>query len=197
MGCAEKKNLAHNTATRCSPLRTMSHQALVVIAAKDYQDLELDGTLKGLKNHGFEPVLASSTSGECKGQLGGSQQVNLALKDVNVRDYDRVAFIGGSGAKALSDDAQAQRVAREFFQDGKVVGAICHGPLVLAKAGVLQDQKSTVYTPEDASTVKTLEKHGARYVGDKLVVCGRIVTAMDPTAADEFGEKLATLRGAA
>jgi len=46
----------------------------------------------------------------------------LALKDVDTSKFDRVAFIGGPGAKQLSDDADAQRVAREFNDANKVVG---------------------------------------------------------------------------
>ena len=64
---------------------------------------------------------------------------------------------------------------------------------MLAKAGVLQNRAATVWVPADKETVKCIEAHGARFTNEKNTVCGNVVTAMDPSAAEQFGETMGTL----
>src|SRR3989338_2226160 len=118
-------------------------KALIIIAQQGYQDIELEGTRKGLLDAGFEVVLASTTPGVCTGKYGGTEQAAVAMKDVNVADYDRVAFIGGPGAFALRDNTDAWAVARATVAAGKPLRAICIAPMILAAAGVLQGKKAT------------------------------------------------------
>src|SRR4051812_27587475 len=112
-------------------------KALIAIAQKGFQEVELKGTRDGLVEAKFEVILASSEIGECIGKFGGREQASVAMRDVVVTDYDRIAFIGGPGANNLWKDRDATRLAREFFEAGKVTSAICIAPKILAAAGVL------------------------------------------------------------
>ena len=69
-------------------------KALVIIAQEGFQDKELEGTRKGLADAGFEIVLASTSAGECHGKFGGVEHAKITLTNVNIGDYDRVAYIG-------------------------------------------------------------------------------------------------------
>ena len=115
----------------------------------------------------------------------------MALRDVDVSDYDRVAFIGGSGAGALASDSDALHLAQETARAGKPLGAICIAPTILAKARVLSGKKATVWD-SGGEQAALLEKYGAEYTGELVTVDGLIVTANGPLAAEEFGKTLAS-----
>lgn len=170
----------------------MPGRALVIIAQKGFQDIELKGARDGLTEARYVVTLASTEIGPCTGKYGGSEQATIALRDADVRGYDKVVFIGGPGAFALKDDQSALRLAREAVQNGKVLGAICIAPTILAEAGVLKGKRATVATPDNTQQ-KLLADRGATYTGDPVTVDGRIVTANGPDAAVEFGKTLASV----
>ena len=167
-------------------------RALVVIAPDKFQDAELRGTLQALERHHFSVTLASSKAGKCSGALGGSAVAEVALKDVDTTEFDRVSFTGGPGTPALQHDPDAHRVAKEFASAGKVVGAICLGPTILAEAGVLRGHEATVWTSADQKQAKLLEHFGATFTGKPVTVSGAIVTGNGPSAAEAYGEAFAT-----
>lgn len=165
-------------------------KALVIIAQSGYQDIEYAGTRKGLDSADYDVTVASTEEGVCHGKLGGSEDATIALRDVKAADYDIVAFIGGPGATPLADNREAQRIAREAVDQGKRLGAICIAPTILAKAGVLQGKKATVW---DSGGVQAqlLTSCGATYTEQAVTVDGLIITANGPAAAEEFGKRLA------
>ena len=168
--------------------------AVVVVAPRGYQDLELKGALGALEEQGYGAVLASNEVGQCTGALGGTVQAELALRGVKVHEFDRVAFIGGPGSRVLFEDADAHRVAREFASAGKVVGAICLAPTILAVAGVLKGHRATVWTSADQKQARVLESHGATYTGEPVTVSGQFVTANGPSVSARWGEAFAKLQ---
>ena len=166
--------------------------ALVIIAPAGFQDHELKGTRDGLMTGGFEVVLGSTIVGECTGKLGGKEVAEVALADVNIADYDRVAFIGGPGAHALWDDADALRIAREAVEAEKPLGAICIAPGILAKAGVLKGKRATIWN-EDGGQRVVMQEAGATFTDESVTRDGLIVTANGPAAAGEFGRAFAAV----
>ena len=166
-------------------------KALIIIAHEGYQDMEYAGTRKGLKDGGYEITIASTDVGTCSGGYGGTEEATVALRDVDVSIFDKVAFIGGPGAAALADNDDAKRIARETLEKGKKLGAICVAPTILARAGVLKGKKATVF--ENDRNKGILAEEGVQYMGDGVTVDGDIVTASGPPVAEEFGGKLASL----
>ena len=166
--------------------------ALLIIAQDGYQDYELEGTRAGLVEAGFTIVIGSLTVGPCKGKLGGSEQADVALADVDVSDYDRIAFIGGPGMAVYTEEPEALRVAHDAARSGMPLGAICIAPTVLAKARVLGGKQATVWDSAGEQQA-LLEQYDAIYTGDDVTVDGNIVTANGPPAAEEFGRTLASM----
>ena len=169
----------------------MGH-ALIVIAHEGFQDQEYAGTRKGLEDASYTITVASTEAGECIGKFGRKEEAALALRDVDVQDFDKVAFIGGPGAAALADDEDAKRIARETTKQGKVLGAICIAPTILARAGVLKGKRATVWG-NGGEEAALLTEEGAIYTGEDVTVDGKIVTGNGPGAAEEFGRILAEL----
>ena len=167
-------------------------KALLIIAKKGFQDVELDGTRKELVDAGFDVILASTEAGECSGKFGAQEKASVALKDVNVMDYDRIGYIGGPGAANLWQNAEAKRIAQETVRAKKPLGAICIAPKILAAAEVLAGKKATVWN-DDGDQAGFLALHDVEYTGEPVTVDGLIVTGNGPAAAAEFGRTFANL----
>lgn len=168
-------------------------QTLLIIAQDGYQDREYTDTRAALESADCEIIVASTSVGECRGKLGGTEQAVLALNDVRVSDYDRIVFIGGPGAAAFASDPEALRIAHEAARANVPLGAICIAPIILAKARVLEGKKATVWNG-DGKQSELFEQYGIHYTGDSVTVDGAIVTGNGPDAAQEFGRTLAALR---
>lgn len=165
------------------------NRVLLVIAPRNFRDEEYFETRHILEAAGYKVDVASTQTGPVRGSQGGWTNAELLLAQARVADYDAVVFIGGWGALVLHDDLTAQRLAKQAFEQGRVVGAICVAPVVLAKAGLLAGKKATCY-PSEASK---LRQAGANYTGELVEVQGRIITGSGPEAASEFGRRLVGL----
>ncbi|MBI3618425.1 DJ-1/PfpI family protein, partial [Candidatus Peregrinibacteria bacterium] len=161
-------------------------------AQNGFQDIELEGTRRGLLDAGFDIALASHDASECIGKFGAKERAKLSLRDVHVKDFDRIAFIGGPGARTLIDSKNAHRIARETVEAKKPLGAICIAPMILASAGVLRGKHATVWN-EDGGQAGFLRAQGAVYEARSVVRDGLILTANGPAASEEFGHAFAML----
>ncbi len=166
--------------------------ALIILARKGYQDLEFAGTKKGLAEAGFAIVIAAQETGTCFGKFGGTQEASVALQDIDISQYNRIAFIGGPGAGALAEDPVALKIANEAYRANMPLGAICIAPIILAKARVLNGKRATVWDA-GGEQIALLEQYGATYTGERVTVDGNIVTGNGPEAAEEFGRTFAAL----
>jgi protease I len=167
--------------------------ALLILAQQGFQDLEYMGTRKGLEDAGFAVVIGSKAKGACTGKFSADVNATVALKDIVVENYDRIAFIGGPGAFAYASDADALKIANDTARAGIPLGAICIAPTILAKARVLDGKKATVWDDGEGTQIEFLEKMGATYTGDTVTVDGLIVTGNGPEAAEEFGKAFAAV----
>lgn len=173
----------------------LSHRrALIIIAYEDYNEREFAVTRDFLGMFGAETVVASYGLGTATGRDGGSAEVDCLLSDVKPDDFDAIIFIGGVGSVALQNNDDAHRIARGALSNGKIVGAICIAPIILAKAGVLSGRSATVWTDSaDSHPAEELVRAKAKYVDEDVVVDGRLVTANGPDSAEKFARSIAAL----
>lgn len=164
---------------------------LLIIAPVGFQDHELADTRKSLEEAGFQVMLGSTRVGPCTGKFGSTEQATVALEDCRVADYDRVAFIGGPGAESLIDDPAAHAIAQATIAAGKVLGAICIAPLILAKAGVLKGKRATVWD-SGGEQIALIQEYGAIYSEEDVTVDRLIVTGNGPQAASAFAGAFAS-----
>lgn len=77
---------------------------------------------------------------------GIKYQADYRLKDIDPNDYDGVYIPGGTeGAESLRDNEKVIEIVKDFNKKGKLIAAICAGPIVLDKAGVLEDKKQLLF----------------------------------------------------
>lgn len=164
-----------------------SKKVAMIIAPKDFRDEEYFQPKVMLQAQGVEiHTIADSKEEEATGMKNGKAKIDTSLDKASAAKYDGVVFIGGLGASKYFNNKKALALAKEAAKTGKVIGAICIAPSILANAGVLSGKKATCFSSEK----KNLKSKGAQVVNKPVVVDGKIVTAQDPEAAMEFGKKL-------
>lgn len=162
-------------------------RVVLIIAHKDFRDEEYNEPRAVLESRGFQVTVASSSLETATGMLGAQVKPDILVNDIVVNDYAAIVFVGGVGAAEYWDNPTAHRIAQEAVAQGKVLAAICIAPVTLAKAGVLQGKRATVF----ASATSKVQAGGATCTGESVVRDGLIITANGPGAARQFGETIA------
>ncbi|MDD4409263.1 MAG: DJ-1/PfpI family protein [Candidatus Pacebacteria bacterium] len=162
-----------------------------IIANKDFRDEEYFITKEVLENHGIKVDTYSNAIGLALGRFGGEVKVREVVESIDVDDYSGIVFIGGSGAlKRLDNDISYGLISR-FNEEGKVIGAICISPVILANSGILEGKKATVwYSDMDKGAIKILGRRGAEFIDEPVVSDCNIITARDFEASSSFGSAI-------
>jgi protease I len=160
-------------------------RALIVIY-RNFEETEYGIPRAFLEELGVTVTVASLTSELVVGYQGKTVQPDVTLSTVRGDDYDVVIFPGG---EVDTDDPEAHRVVREAIAAGRLVAAICAGPLSLAKAGVLEGKRAT------AAHLYTLPELGAIYTGNTVERDGLLITAKSPGDSRRFVEAIAAALG--
>ena len=163
---------------------------LVSDKGTDYR--ELVEPLKAVEEAGAEGVLLSSKAGTVKTKRkdsteSGDIQVQHTYADASSSEYAAVVIPGGTvGADRMRMDADAVAFVKGFFEAGKPVASICHGPWVLVEAGVLDGRKLTSYE----SLATDIRNAGGEWVDEEVVVDRGLVTSRGPDDLPAFSRKL-------
>ena len=163
-------------------------KVVMIIAPQKFRDEELLHSKAVLEKNGAIVKVASLKKATAIGMLGARVMPDLPLSAVRAEEYDAVVFIGGIGAEVYFNNPMAIGLAQKAYNLGKVVGAICIAPSILAIAGLLNGKRATVWNGQ--KYIDILRKHGAIYTGEPVTVDGGIVTANGPQSARKFGETL-------
>lgn len=102
--------------------------------------------------------------------------LNAAFAEVDPALYDALVVPGGRAPEYLRLDAAVLAMVRHFFEAGKPVAAICHGPQLLAAAGVIEGRTLSAY-PACAPEVRLAGGTFADIPVDSAVTDGNLVTA--------------------
>jgi len=164
---------------------------LMVVASRDFRDEEYSEPRGLFEAAGCTVVTASSVTGPIKGALGSWITVDRALAGCRAVDFDAVVFVGGYGALEYADSNTAHRLCRETLDRRRVLAALCVAPVILARAGVLENRRATCF-PDQNDAIESL---GAVLTGEAVTVDGRIVTADGPLHAREFAQAVLAALG--
>lgn len=100
-------------------------------------------------------------------------------------EYDLVVIPGGiPGATNLRDDERVIKFVKNQNKEGKLIGAICAGPIVLGRAGITERKSMTSYPGYED------ELPNCEYLEEAVVVDGNIITSRGPATAMAFSYKL-------
>jgi protease I len=164
---------------------------IAFLATDMFEEVELTEPWKALEQEGAELELVSLEEGEIQGfnhyDKAGSFKVDKTVEEAGASDYDGLVLPGGVGnPDTLRADENAVHFVREFFEQGKPVGAICHGPWTLVEAGVVRDRTLTSF----ASLQTDIRNAGGNWVDEEVHVDQGLVTSRKPDDLPAFNKKL-------
>ncbi|TWT19267.1 type 1 glutamine amidotransferase [Luteimonas marina] len=172
----------------------MSHltgKRVAILVADGFEQSELLEPLRALREHEAGVDVVSPENGKVQGfehfDKGEQVPVDVQLADADAANYDALVIPGGLfNPDKLRVDEKALAITRAFFEAGKPVAAICHGPWVLANADVLEGRTVTSVP----NIRRDLENAGAKWVDEDVVVDQGLVTSRTPKDLPAFCAKL-------
>ncbi|MFO7923262.1 MAG: type 1 glutamine amidotransferase domain-containing protein [Bacteroidales bacterium] len=150
---------------------------IAVLVTEGFHDGEAYMPMGYLVNKGFDVTVIGPEAGRVKAYNSDFEIViEWAVSDVSVDNFDALILPGGRAPAALREDPEVVAFVTEFFETGKPVAAICHGPQVLATAGVLEGMTCSGV----GSIQEELEAAGATYLDEALVIDDNLITSRVP-----------------
>jgi len=172
----------------------VSDARVLIVATDGFEEWELFGPRQILQERGAEVVLASLKRDPIQATVhdkpGKSIQPDLTIEQANADDFDALILPGGvSNPDQLRLHGDVIALIRLFAEQGKPVGAICHGPWLLVEADLLRDRTATSWP-----SIRTdLRNAGATVVDEAAVTDGNIVTSRNPDDVEAFTNALIDL----
>jgi protease I len=170
----------------------LNGKKVAILATDGFEQDELLSPLEALRDAGADvQVVSPSEESKIKGwkhtDWGKKVKVDLPLNEANGEEFDALVLPGGvMNPDHLRRDPLVLEFVKSFFNSGKPVGAICHGPWTLIDAGVVRGRKMTSY-----ETIQTdLKNAGANWVDEQVVVDNGLVTSRKPDDLPAFNAKL-------
>jgi protease I len=162
-----------------------------LVAGEGVEQVELTEPWKAVEAAGAQPELISLEKGKVQAfnhlDKGDQFDVDATVADADASAYDGLVLPGGvANPDFLRMDEDAVRFARSFFEAGKPVGVICHGPWTLVEAGVLRGRTITSWP----SLRTDIENAGGKWVDEEVVVDNGLVSSRRPDDLPAFCAKI-------
>jgi protease I len=164
---------------------------IAIVATDGFEQVELTEPRKALEAAGAKVDIISPKAGEIKGwkftDWGDRTKVDKTLDDAKPAEYDGLVLPGGQiNPDKLRIEPKAVAFVTEFFNSGKPIGAICHGPWMLVEAGVVKKKTLTSWP-----SVRTdIRNAGGHWVDEEVVTDGNLTTSRKPDDIPAFNKRL-------
>ena len=161
-----------------------------LVANEGVEQVELTQPWEAVESAGGEPVLIAPEAGEVQGMnhldKADTFEATQAVADVDAGDYDGLVLPGGvANPDILRTVPEAVEFTRAFFEAGKPVAAICHGPWTLVEAGVVEGRTLTSWP----SIQTDIRNAGGEWVDEEVHVDSGLTTSRKPDDLDAFCAK--------
>jgi protease I len=164
---------------------------VAILVADGFEQVEMTEPRKVLDQVGAEPRIVSPESGRVRGwnytDWGSKYAVDVALEDARVEDFDALQLPGGVlNPDKLRIIPEAVAFVKAFFDAGKPVAAICHGPWTILEAGAARGRQMTSWP-----SLKTdLRNAGAEWRDEQVVIDSNLVTSRKPDDLPAFNKAM-------
>lgn len=169
----------------------LNGKKVAILVANGFEEVEMTEPRQALDKAGAQTVLVSPVQGEVKAwahtDWGGSYRVDQSLEGATPENFDALLLPGGVlNPDKLRMNDKAVRFVKAFYDSGKPIAAICHGPWTLINAGAVQGHRMTSYE----SIRLDLENAGAEWVDEPVVTDHGLVTSRKPDDIPAFNKKM-------
>jgi deglycase len=171
---------------------------VAILVTDGFEQVELIEPRKALDQAGAETKVVSPKAERVRGwkftDWGDEVRVDAPLDQVKPEDFDALLLPGGvMNPDSLRMAPKAVAFAKAFFDAGKPVAAICHGPWTVIEAGAARGRQMTSWP-----SLKTdLRNAGANWVDKEVVVDQKLVTSRKPDDLPAFSREMIQLFKAA
>ena len=166
---------------------SLPNARVLIVATDGFEEWELFGPREILQQRGAEVVLASLSRDPIQATVhddpGKTIRPDLTIDEVNAEDFDALILPGGvRNPDQLRLHGNVIALIRRIAEQGKPVGAICHGPWLLVEADLLRGRTATSWP-----SIRTdLRNAGAKVVDETSVTDANIVTSRNPDDVEAF-----------
>lgn len=170
----------------------LSNRTIAVLSENGFEETELTSPVQRLKEEGAIVHIISSKTDKIRAMKGDHEwtievDVDKTISEANADDYHALLIPGGVlNPDALRKNKEALSFVKSFFEAGKPVAAICHGPQVLISAEVVSGRSLT-----STKTIKIdLVNAGAIWQDEEVIVDQGLVTSRSPDDLPAFNDKI-------
>ncbi len=154
----------------------------IVFLYKGFEEIEAVSVIDILRRSDITVELVSLEKSIVKGSHEIEVLVDKKENEVNPDDYDFLVIPGGSGYKDILNSSRVHNLIKSFHKKEKIIAAICAGPVVLQRAGILNGTKATTH-PKHMSELKNASE-------EKVVVDKNIITSRGAGTSLDFALKI-------
>lgn len=171
---------------------SLQGKTIAILAADGVEEIELTSPREAIEAAGGKTELVSLKAGEIQSMKGDIEpqakyKVDKAVAQAKASDYDGLLLPGGTvNPDKLRLDQGAMQFVRDFYDSGKPIAAICHGPWSLAETGIADGLRLTSWP----SLQHELKLSGATWVDEECVTDKGVVTSRNPDDLPAFNKKI-------
>ena len=171
--------------------RLQGKKVAFLTANEGVEQVELTEPLRAVREAGAEAELLAPDAGQVQAfnhlDKGNAFDVDRVVGDADPGEYDGLVLPGGvANPDQLRTKPEALEFVRGFFEAGKPVGVICHGPWTLIDAGVVKGRTLTSWP----SLQTDLRNAGAEWVDEEVHVDQGLVSSRNPDDLEAFTAKI-------
>jgi len=173
---------------------TLKGRKIAILVTDGFEWVELVEPRQALDEAGAKTSVVSPKDGRVRGwnhkEWGQEVAVDLTLDEARPEDFDALQLPGGViNPDSLRMQPKAIAFVKDFFDAGKPVAAICHGPWTVIEAGAARGRRVTSWP-----SLKTdLANAGADWVDQEVVVDRGLVTSRNPGDIPAFNREMIKL----
>jgi protease I len=149
---------------------------VAVFLEKMYEDLEFWYPYLRMKEEGAEVVVIAPKADTYKGKHGLPAQADQAIIAVKDDEFHGLIIPGGYSPDHMRRTPEMVDFVRKMNDSGKMIAAVCHGPWMLASAGIIKGKKLTSFF----SIKDDLINAGAEWIDQEVVCDGNLITSRSP-----------------
>jgi len=170
---------------------SLANVRVAILVTDGFEQSELSEPRSALDKAGAVTSVVSPKGervrGSRHGEWGSEVGVDVALDRAQARDFDALLLPGGvMNPDALRIHPRAVEFVKAFFDAGKPVAAICHGPWMVIEAGAASGRRIAAWP-----SLKTdLRNAGAEWVDEEVVVDGNLVSSRKPADLPAFNRAM-------